>query len=211
MRLLIFPLVVLSAAALISWIFADRLVFPEEYDDVVAWLRTYGSTAWLVGIAVILGDALLPVPSTPAMFAMGIIYGPVLGGLICGVSLVAAGFLGFLATRMLGRRAVLFLIGEDDLERTERFYERWGLYAIVIGRAIGGPVEWVVILAGLSKLASSKVFLALCAGGMTTGFVMAALGSMSVAQPLVAIAISSVLVLAMLFLGHRLIRGGDGA
>jgi hypothetical protein len=49
MRLLIFPAILFSATALLVWAFGDRLVFPEEYDEVVAWLRDQGSYAWLVG------------------------------------------------------------------------------------------------------------------------------------------------------------------
>jgi uncharacterized membrane protein YdjX (TVP38/TMEM64 family) len=205
-RLLIFPALLFGIAALLTWTLGDHLVFPESFDDVVVWLRGHGAYAWAVGGGVILADALLPVPSTPAMFSMGIIYGPLLGGLVCGTASVIAGLMGFGATRLLGRRAALYLVGEKDLQRTEAFYERWGLYAVVFGRAVGGPAEWAVILAGLSRMPFLHVLGALVLGGFVSGLVMAALGAAAVTQPLMAVAISSLLLGAMLVAGRWLTR-----
>lgn len=199
MRLLIFPAILFTLSGLLGWAFADQLVFPEDYDEVVTWLRSHGDYGWLVGAGVILGDALLPLPSTPAMFAMGIIYGPFWGGLICGAAMVLAGLIGFGATRALGRRAALFLVGEKDLARTEAFYERWGMLAVIFGRAVGGPAEWAVILAGLSEMSVMRVFAGLCIGGFASGWVIAALGAYSVNEPAIAAA------LAIAFLGILLI------
>jgi uncharacterized membrane protein YdjX (TVP38/TMEM64 family) len=198
MRLLIFPAILFGVTALIAWAVGDRLVFPEDFDDVVVWLRSHGAYAWAVGGGVILADALMPVPSTPAMFSMGIIYGPLLGGIVCGTASVIAGLVGFGATRMLGRRGALYLVGEKDLLRTEAFYERWGLYAVVVGRAVGGPAEWAVILAGLSRMPFRSVLGALILGGFASGMVMAALGAGAVTRPLLAVAITLIVLGAML-------------
>lgn len=206
MRLLIFPALFFAFTALLGWTLGDHVVFPESFDDVVVWLRGQGSWAWAVGGGVILADALLPVPATPAMFSMGIIYGPLVGGVVCGTASVIAGLVGFGATRLLGRRGALYLVGEKDLARTEAFYERWGLYAVVIGRAIGGPAEWAVILAGLSRMPFGKVLGALLLGGFVSGLVMASLGAALVAQPLLAAAISVVVLGAMLLGGRWLTR-----
>ena len=67
MRLLIFPAILISTSALIVWLFGDQLAFPEDYAEVTNWLQGQGDIAWLVGIGVIMADALLPVPSTPAI------------------------------------------------------------------------------------------------------------------------------------------------
>jgi uncharacterized membrane protein YdjX (TVP38/TMEM64 family) len=206
MRLLIFPILLFGFTALLGSILGDLLVLPESFDDVVVWLRSHGAYAWAIGGGVILADALLPVPSTPAMFSMGIIYGPLLGGAVCGTASVIAGLVGFGATRMLGRRGALYLVGEKDLGRTEAFYERWGLYAVVLGRAIGGPAEWAVILAGLSRMPFGKVLGALIVGGFVSGFVMASLGAVAVVQPLLAVAITLALLGAMLLAGRLITR-----
>ena len=210
MRLLIVPAIFLALAGALTWSLSDRLVLPETFDEVVAWLRGHGRYAWAVGGSVILADALLPVPSTPAMFSMGVIYGPLLGGIVCGVASVLSGLVGFGATRILGRRGALFLVGEKDLARTYAFYERFGLYAVVLGRAIGGPAEWAVILAGLSSMPVLHVLLALCLGGLVSGLVMAGLGAMAVTQPVLALVLT-LSVLAILFLaGRRMTRSTRG-
>ena len=206
MRLLIFPAILFSLTGFIVWSLGDGLVFPDEFDEVVVWLRAQGEYGWAVGAGVILADALLPAPSTLATFAMGVIYGPLLGGAIGGCASVLAGIMGFGATRLLGRRGALWLVGEKDLARTQAFYERWGLYAVVFGRAIGGPAEWAVILAGLSKLRFLPVLGALCLGGFGSGIVMAALGAMAVTQPLTAVAISGGLLAVMLLVAQWLTR-----
>ncbi len=206
MRLLIFPAILFSLSSLIFWSFGDGLVLPDEFDEVVVWLRAQGEYAWAVGAGVILADAVLPAPSTLTTFALGIIYGPLLGGAIGGGAAVLAGLTGFGATRLLGRRGALWLVGEKDLARTQAFYERWGLYAVVFGRAIGGPAEWAVILAGLSNLRFLPVLGALCLGGFGSGFVMAALGAMAVTHPLAALAISVGLLAVMLLVAQGLKR-----
>lgn len=206
MRLLVFPAILFVISGAIYWLVGDRLDLPEESGEVVAWLRSQGDWAWAVGVAIILADAILPVPSTPAMFAMGIIYGPILGGIVCGSAAVLSGLLGFGATRMLGRRAVVALVGEADLARTEAFYERWGLYAVVFGRAVGGPAEWAVIFAGLSRMPVGRVLGALCLGGLVSGLVMASLGAMAVEQPALAVGLTILLLAGMLWVGRRATR-----
>jgi membrane protein DedA with SNARE-associated domain len=119
---------------------------------------------------------------------------------------VIAGLMGFGATRMLGRRAALYLVGERDLQRTEVFYERWGVYAVAFGRAVGGPAEWAVILAGLSRMPFSSVLGALILGGFVSGMVVAALGAVAVTRPLLAAAITVALLGAMLLAGRIVTR-----
>jgi uncharacterized membrane protein YdjX (TVP38/TMEM64 family) len=205
MRLLILPVVFVGLSAVLVWAFGDRVVLPEDTDGLVTWLRSHHSYAWIVGSGVILGDSLLPLPSAPAMYSMGIIYGWLLGGFVGGAASVVAGLVGFGATRALGRRGALLLVGEKDLQRTDAFYERWGLYAVAFGRAVGGPAEWAVILAGLSRMPFLPVLGALCAGGFASGFVMAALGATAVTQPFLATAITVALLIAALFAGRLLL------
>ena len=207
MRLLILPAIVLSASCLGVWALGDRVSIPSEFDELVAWLRAQGDYAWAVGAGVILADAILPSPSTLTTFALGIIYGPLLGGAIGGCASVLAGWIGFGAARLLGERAATALVGRRQLARTRAFYDRFGLYAVVLGRAIGGPAEWAVILAGLSNLRTLPVLGALCLGGFGSSFVMATLGAMSVTEPFAALAVSVVLLSAILLVARGPLAG----
>ena len=87
---------------------------PEDYAELVTWLRAQGDYAWAVGLLLILGDALLPVPSAPAIFAMGVIYGPILGTLISGTAMLLASLIGSGALKLLGRGTAVRIIGEPD-------------------------------------------------------------------------------------------------
>ena len=65
-----------------------RIPTPEEANDAVLTLRTYGSWAWAVGIALIWADLVLPIPQTAVIAALGIIYGTLLGGLLGSLGLI---------------------------------------------------------------------------------------------------------------------------
>jgi uncharacterized membrane protein YdjX (TVP38/TMEM64 family) len=208
-RLLLFPIILFALGGTLAWVFADQLAMPEDYAELVTWLRAQGDYAWAVGLLLILGDALLPVPSAPAMFAMGVIYGPVLGTLISGTAMVLASLIGYGALKLLGRGATVRIIGEADLERTERFYERWGMIAVIFGRAIGGPAEWAVIFAGLSNMPFRKVLGAISIGAYVASAVVASLGAMSVFEPVLALAISLAALAAIVLLSRWMSSKSD--
>ena len=209
MRLLLFPIILFALGGTLAWVFADQLAMPEDYAELVTWLRAQGDYAWAVGLLLILGDALLPVPSAPAMFAMGVIYGPLLGTLISGTAMVLASLIGYGSLKLLGRGAAVRIIGEADLERTERFYERWGMIAVIFGRAIGGPAEWAVIFAGLSNMPFRKVLGAISIGAYVASAVVASLGAMSVFEPVLALAISLAALAAIVLLSRWMSSKSD--
>ena len=209
MRLLPFPIILFALGGTLAWAFADQLAMPEDYAELDTWLRAQGDYAWAVGLLLILGDALLPVPSAPAMFAMGVIYGPLLGTLISGTAMVLASLIGYGSLKLLGRGAAVRIIGEADLERTERFYERWGMIAVIFGRAIGGPAEWAVIFAGLSNMPFRKVLGAISIGAYVASAVVASLGAMSVFEPALALAISLTALAAIVLLSRWMSSKSD--
>ena len=204
-RLLLVPLLFLLLSALTAVVLGDRLAIPESFAEAVAWLRSFERWAWAVAMAVVVLDFLLPMPSTPALVALGIVYGPVAGGLLGGVATTTAGLLAFGLTRALGRRGALLLVGERDLARAERFYRRWGVTAVVLGRAIGGPLEWLVLIAGLSGMPFPRALVALLLGGFSAAFVTAGLGDLAVDRPALALALVLALALALAWAGRRLL------
>ncbi len=196
-RLLLIPLLFLLFSSLTLLVFGHRLEVPETFAEAVEWLRSFDRWVWAVAMGVIIGDFLLPLPSTPAIVTLGIVYGPLMGGLLGGIATTIAGLLGFGITRALGRRGAAFLVGEDDLAWAERFYERWGIYAVVLGRAIGGPAEWLILIAGISGMPFPRVLVALIVGGFSASFVTAWLGDLAVDRPYLAITL--VILLAVFF------------
>jgi uncharacterized membrane protein YdjX (TVP38/TMEM64 family) len=204
-RLLLIPLLFVLASVLFALVLGDRFEIPGSFAEAVAWLRSFERWAWAVAMAVIIGDFLLPLPSTPALVSLGIIYGPLLGGLLGGIATTTAGLLAFGLTRALGRRGALYLVGEQDLARAQRFYDRWGVYAVALGRALGGPLEWLVLIAGISGMPVLRASVALLVGGFSAAFVTAWLGDIAVDRPALAIALVLVLAIALAWLARRLL------
>ena len=205
MRLLLVPLLVIALSGLTALALADRLAIPGSFAEAVDWLRSFERWAWAVAMAVIIGDFLLPLPSTPALVSLGIIYGPLVGGLLGGMAATVAGLLAFGLTRALGRRGALYLVGEQDLARAQRFYAQWGMYAVTLGRALGGPAEWLILIAGVSGMAFPRVLVALMVGGFSAAFVTAWLGDLAVDRPALAISLIVALALVLAGLGRRLL------
>jgi uncharacterized membrane protein YdjX (TVP38/TMEM64 family) len=204
-RLLLIPLLFVLASALIAFVLGSQVEIPDSFAEAVAWLRSFERWAWAVAMAVIIGDFLLPLPSTPALVSLGIIYGPLLGGVLGGIATTTAGLLAFGVTRALGRRGALYLVGERDLARAQRFYDRWGVYAVALGRALGGPLEWLVLIAGISGMPVLRASVALLVGGFAAAFVTAWLGDLAVDRPALAITLVLVLAIALAWLARRLL------
>ncbi|HYC00669.1 MAG TPA: VTT domain-containing protein [Candidatus Limnocylindrales bacterium] len=206
MRLLIIPVFYFLFTGLLWFTIGDRLDLPESFDEVVPWLRSFQSWAWAVAMAVVIADFLLPMPSTPALIGLGVIYGPWTGGALGGVACTTAGMMGFGLARMLGRRGALWLVDERELAAVERFYSRWGIYAVVFGRAVGGPAEWLVLTAGISGMSWLRALLGVMAGGFAAAFVHAMLGDIAVQRPLLALVIVLTLAGAMALVARWMIR-----
>ena len=82
MRILIIPALFIGVGFLVLFLMGDSLNFPESVEESQAWLQSFGGVAWAVGAGLIVGDAILPLPSDATIFTLGFIYGGFLGGLV---------------------------------------------------------------------------------------------------------------------------------
>lgn len=88
MRILLIPLLFIVIGSFIVYMAGPSLKIPESIAEFQAWLQSFDNWAWAAGFALIAGDALLPLPSDPTTFTLGLIY----GGLIGCVTASAAAF-----------------------------------------------------------------------------------------------------------------------
>ena len=167
--------------------------------QVRAWLAGGGATAWVLligGLALVL---LAPVPRS----ALSVLAGAVLGfgaGLAVAVAGgLLAGLLAFGLSRGLGRPAVARLAG-PRLLRADRLFTERAFASVLVGRLV--PVMPFVVVsygAGLSGVGLGPYLAATAVGlvpstvvqvaaGVSTGFLLAHLGTLSVAS-LVALAL----------------------
>jgi uncharacterized membrane protein YdjX (TVP38/TMEM64 family) len=78
---------------------------------------------------------------------------------------------------------------------------------VALGRAIGGPLEWLVLIAGISGMPFARALAALLAGGFSAAFVTAWLGDLAVDRPALALTLVLVLAVALAWLARRLLAG----
>ncbi len=127
-------------------------------------------------MGLLVSDLVLPVPATGVMAALGVLYGPVRGGLIGAVGSILSGSIAYGLCRLLGRRAAVKLAGEKDLARAEGFFDSAGGWAVALSRWLPVLPEAVACLAGLARMRALSFFIALACGSIPMAFAFAALG-----------------------------------
>lgn len=209
LALLIACLVVVFTSSM--WIFGDVFDVAWSGPQAVARLRSFGPWAWAVGLGLIIADLMLPIPATAVMAALGIIYGPAVGGALSGLASFLAGTIAYGATRAIGPRAALALAGERDLRRTQVFFRRAGGYAVALSRPLPLLPEVITSLAGLSRMKARVFFASLALGSAATGFAFAAIGHAGADHPVLAIALGSLLPFAAWPMVRRALQRSESA
>jgi uncharacterized membrane protein YdjX (TVP38/TMEM64 family) len=196
-----------GAAVLMLASCTGRMPTIDETTAVVLRLRDYDAWAWALGIGLIWADLLLPVPQTAIIAALGMVYGAVLGGLVGSVALITSGLLAYLLMRTHVRRFAARLVGQSALDKMGVFFARSGVWAIVLTRSLPYSLpEAVTVLAGLSRMPFTTFLTALAIGSIPTAFVFAGLGAGWADDPVLVLAVSYGLPMAVLPLVLHLMR-----
>jgi uncharacterized membrane protein YdjX (TVP38/TMEM64 family) len=186
-----------------------RIPTAQEANDAVSVLRQYESWAWVLGIALIWVDVVLPIPQTAVIAALGIIYGTFLGALLGSFGLITGGLLGYVLMLTSARRYVQRFVGPQSLHKLERVFDQGGAWAIVLTRSLPYSVpEAMVFLAGLAGMPTRTFVAALTVGSVPTAFVFAAIGAGWADQPVLALAVSYILPIFLLPIALYVIRLG---
>jgi uncharacterized membrane protein YdjX (TVP38/TMEM64 family) len=197
---------------LVGLMLVPVLVFDDEIDGVFAGeegiklLQSFGVWAWAVGIGLIVADLVLPVPSTAVISALGMIYGPWLGGFIGGVGSMAAGLVAYGGCRLLGNRVLHFLVGDTNLVKLGRFFDRFGLAAIALSRWMPILPEALACLAGAARMPFVPFLAALACGSFAMGFAFAFLGEAYLDRPALGLMISALIPLVLWPFLHFMLR-----
>jgi uncharacterized membrane protein YdjX (TVP38/TMEM64 family) len=169
------------------------------------WIRDHAhSTAVVILNGLLIGDVLLPIPSSLLMVANGALLGTLPGAVATMVSTLLGGVLAF----WLGRQGAPWLIARiSDRERAqaERFFTRWGALAVLVSRPVPIIAETIGILAGTTHMSWTRFLLSVAAGNLPPAILYAFAGasaknaSYSVAIFLILVGLAG----AWWFLGHR--------
>lgn len=202
--LIIFALVALMLGPIL--LFGDTI---DEYfggEEGLRRLQAYGAWAWLIGIALIIGDLVLPVPSTAVISSLGMLYGPWLGGFIGGTGSLLAGLVAYGGCRLLGKRVHDLLVGPQNIGKLQIFFARYGLWAIALSRWMPLLPEALCCLAGLARMRLRPFLAALACGSYAMGLAFGWLGVAYRDKPVVGLVISALIPLAVWPLVHAFVR-----
>jgi uncharacterized membrane protein YdjX (TVP38/TMEM64 family) len=166
---------VLVGGALLLFGLAEWTALPLLTDPVPA-LRSAGTAAALLGLALLTADVLLPVPSSVVMAAHGALFGLLPGAALSLLGGVSAALVGFGLGRR-GRGLIERVTTPAQRARADRLLTHWGPWAVVSTRAVPVLAETVVVLAGTSPMRWSTLTCASAAGTAVPALLHAAVGA----------------------------------
>ncbi len=174
LTLIVFGLIALSLVPFLIW--GGQIEADITRLGAAGWMQSFGGWAWAVGIGLIVSDIALPVPSTAVMSALGIIYGPWIGGAISALGSVFAGLLGYGICRMIGPDTAQRLAGIEGFAQARALFDRWGGWLVAGSRWLPILPETVSFLAGLTAMRFGRYLGALTCGALPLGFTFAFVG-----------------------------------
>jgi uncharacterized membrane protein YdjX (TVP38/TMEM64 family) len=118
-----------------------------------------------------------PVPSFLITFANGLAFGVLWGWMLSVFGHVLAASVCFGISRALGRIPVEVLVGRAGLESADRWFARWGVYAVFAGRLLPGVAfDAISYTAGLTNLRFRNFLAATTLGIVPQTFLYSYLG-----------------------------------
>ena len=130
-------------------------------------------------VTLLAADLFLPIPSSLIMVLSGAVFGVLWGSLFSLVGSIGGEWLGFELVRRYGRRASSKMVGDDELERLGRVFERHGAAVVVVTRALPVVMETMSVVAGLSKMNRGSFLVASLLGTAPIVVVYAYAGAVS--------------------------------
>ena len=128
-------------------------------------------------LLMILQALVAPLPAFLITFANGLAFGTLWGGLLSLASASVAAAIAFWISRVFGRGPVEALVGKTGLESADRWFARWGHYAVLAARLV--PIlsfDVISFAAGLTRMGFGKFLLATTVGAAPATSVYAYLG-----------------------------------
>jgi uncharacterized membrane protein YdjX (TVP38/TMEM64 family) len=181
---ILFFMLVLAALFLLEFQLIGQdfeLLFSQQ--RCIEWFSRIKPYGWAIGIGLLMGDLVLPVPATGIMAALGNVYGVIAGTLFGVIGSAGAGFIGYGVGRFLGRKGSRFLASEEDLDRFQRLFDKWGGIAIIISRIMPVLPEVLTILAGIARMHPVRFTVSLLLGTFFTSLLFSWIGYASRSLP----------------------------
>jgi uncharacterized membrane protein YdjX (TVP38/TMEM64 family) len=119
-----------------------------------------------------------PLPAFVITIANGFVFGWFWGGVLALLSATLAAHVCYEVARAIGRPAIERWVGPSIIERTDRFFERHGAWAILVARLLPFvPFDPISYAAGLTSTGRLRFLGANLAGQLPATFIYSTIGS----------------------------------
>jgi uncharacterized membrane protein YdjX (TVP38/TMEM64 family) len=149
-----------------------------DVEAVRDYILSYEAWAPVISaLLMVLQGLVAPLPAFLITFANGLAFGTFWEGLLSLASATLAAIVAFWLARGLGRGIVEALVGRSNLGSADRWFARWGAYAVLVARLV--PIlsfDVISYAAGLTRMRLSGFVLATIVGAAPATFVYAYLG-----------------------------------
>jgi uncharacterized membrane protein YdjX (TVP38/TMEM64 family) len=163
-------------APLVAVFFAAHALGLSLLEDPRPALARLGPAAPLASIALLVADAVLPVPSSLVMIGNGAFFGAVGGTLVSTAGMVGATVAGFALGRG-GTRFVARFTRESERRSMDVLLARWGGLAIALTRPVPILAETAALLAGTTSMSWGSLVAGALAGAVPISIAYAVAGA----------------------------------
>jgi len=154
---------ILITLATASLIIIPFMIYGERID---AWTeQLIESSQYNKGVvALILGsllgsDILLPVPSSIASTACGMLLGIIMGSLVSLAGMIVSCVIGYYLAAKLGQPFVTKMVGDQSMNHFTELQQKYGNWVVVITRPVPVLAEIAVLAAGLGRIPFRHFFI----------------------------------------------------
>ncbi len=149
-----------------------------DVDELRDYILSFGVWAPIVSALLMILQALAaPLPAFVLAFANGLAFGTFWGGMLSLVSASLAAAVSFWIARLLGRGPVEALVGRSHLGAADRWFLRWGAYAVLVARLV--PIisfDIISYASGLTRMSFWRFMIATAVGMTPATFLYSYLG-----------------------------------
>lgn len=151
-----------------------------DIDKIKEYILSFGVLAPLISFLLMVFQAILaPLPAFLITFANAALFGWVYGAALSWISAMVGALLCFYIARFLGRDVVEKLTSKMALESVDAFFERHGVYAILIARLLPFiSFDVVSYAAGLTSMSLRSFLVATGIGQLPATLVYSYVGGM---------------------------------
>jgi uncharacterized membrane protein YdjX (TVP38/TMEM64 family) len=105
-----------------------------------------------MSVALLASDIFLPIPSSIVMTFNGTLFSFVPGALVSLTGLLVGAALGYWISRIYGKRVLRLIAGDHADASVTRFFERFGVIAVVLSRPVPLLAETITCMAGTADM-----------------------------------------------------------